>query len=100
MDELVKLPSCTSDRTSVLCYIYDKISVRGLASLGVSADQYGSLLLPVVMDKLPGDIRLQVARKATDEVWPVNELMKTIQIEIEAREASKLKIQGNQPPRD
>jgi hypothetical protein len=46
MDELLKIPVCTSDRSSALRFVYDKISihVRGLASLGVSADQYGSFL--------------------------------------------------------
>lgn len=71
IDELLKVPSCTSDRASSLRYVYDKISihVRGLASLGVSADQYGSLLIPIIMDKLPCDIKLQIARKAAGEVW-------------------------------
>ena len=90
MDELLKIPVCTSDRSSALRYVYDKISihVRGLASLGVSADQYGSLLIPIIMDKLPGDMKLQIARKTTGEVWQIEELLKTIRIEVEAREAS------------
>ena len=90
MDELLKIPVCTSDRSSALRFVYDKISihVRGLASLGVSADQYGSLLIPIIMDKLPSDMKLQVARKATGEVWQIEELLKTIRIEVEAREAS------------
>ena len=90
MDELLKIPSCNKDNLSSLRYVYDKISihVRGLESLGVSADQYGSLLIPIIMDKLPSEIKLQVARKATGEVWEINELLKTIQAEIEAREAS------------
>jgi hypothetical protein len=90
MDELLKIPSCNKDNPSSLRYVYDKISihVRGLESLGVSADQYGSLLIPIIMDKLPSEIKLQVARKATGEVWEINELLKTIQVEVEAREAS------------
>jgi hypothetical protein len=90
MDELLKIPSCNKDNPSSLRYVYDKISihVRGLESLGVAADQYGSLLIPIIMDKLPSEIKLQVARKASGEVWEINELLKTIQAEIEAREAS------------
>ena len=77
MDELLKLPACTNDRTSSLRYIYDQISVhiRGLASLGVSADQYGSLLIPAIMEKLPSDIRLHIAGKATGEVWKIDKLL-------------------------
>ena len=91
MDELLKIPSCNKDNPSPLRYVYDikiSIHVRGLESLGVSADQYGSLLIPIIMDKLPSEIKLQVARKATGEVWEINELLKTIQVEVEAREAS------------
>ncbi len=64
--------------------------VRGLASLGVAADQYGSLLIPVIMSKLPSEIRLQVARKATSDVWKIDELLDTIKFEVEAREMSEM----------
>ena len=56
MDELMKIPACTvADKPSQLRFIHDKISVhtRGLASLGVNSKQYGSLLIPVIMAKLP-----------------------------------------------
>jgi hypothetical protein len=90
MDELLKIPSCNKDNPSSLRYVYDKISIHviGLESLGVSADQYGSLLIPIILDKLPSEIKLQVARKATGEIWEINELLMTIQAEVEAREAS------------
>ena len=41
-----------------LCAVYDKISmnVRGLEAIGVTADQYGSFLIPVIMEKLPADV--------------------------------------------
>ena len=63
--------------------------VRGLASLDIAADQYGSLLIPVIMSKLPSEIRLLVARKATNDVWQIDDLLKTIKSEIEAREMSE-----------
>jgi hypothetical protein len=92
MDELLKLPACTNDRISSLRYVYDKISahIRGPASLGVSADQYGSLLIPVIMEKSPTEIRLHVARKATSEVWKIDELLEVIEREVAARESSEL----------
>ena len=40
------------------------------------------------MSKLPNSLRLEVARKSTNEVWKINELLETIRKEIEAREAS------------
>ena len=54
MDEILKIQACNySGRTSQLRYVYDKISVhvRGLASLGISSEQYGSMLIPIIMSK-------------------------------------------------
>ena len=55
MDELLKLQPCNSEKSSQLRYIYDKVSVnvRGLEALGVHSEQYGSLLIPIIMSKLP-----------------------------------------------
>ena len=63
--------------------------VRGLASLGISSEKYGSLLIPIIMSKMPSDVRLQIARKSNKDVWVIDELLQTIKIEIEAREASE-----------
>lgn len=91
MDEILKLQPCSSDRPSSLRFLYDKLSVhvRGLSSLGVTAQEYGSLLIPIIMSKLPNEIRLEIARKSTTEVWKIEELLETIKGEIEAREASE-----------
>lgn len=91
MDEILKIQACTSGRTGQLRYVYDKISVhvRGLASLGISSEQYGSMLIPIIMSKLTNEIRIEIARKATGEVWKIDDLLNTIKIEIEAREVSE-----------
>ena len=74
-----------------LRFVYDQISVhvRGLASLGVSSEQYSSLLITIIMSKMPSDIRLEIARKAEREVWKIDELLETIRLEIEAGEISE-----------
>jgi hypothetical protein len=58
MEELLKLSPCTGERSTQLRFVYDKVSVnvRGLEALGVKPDQYGSLLIPVIMSKLPADV--------------------------------------------
>jgi hypothetical protein len=91
MDELLKLPTCSGERASQLRFLYDKISinVRGLEALGVNSSQYGSLLIPVVMSKLPQEVRIQIARKTTQEVWEMSPLLEVIQREVEAREISE-----------
>ena len=90
MDEMLKIPGCVNDNASQLRLVYDKISinVRGLESLGVSSSQYGSLLIPVIMSKLPPEIRIQVARNTAREVWEMSDLLEVIRQEVEAREIS------------
>ena len=65
--------------------------MRGLESLGVTAEQYGSMrmLIPVVMSKLPTEIRVQIARLTSSEVWSIREMLELIRKEVEAREASE-----------
>ena len=90
MDDLLKLPVCHGDKMSQLRLIYDKIwvNVRGLEALGVNAEWYGSVLIPIIMAKLPPDIRLQVARITNKDVWNIEELLHIIKGEVEAREIS------------
>ena len=63
MDELLKLPACSGERTQQLRAIYDNVcvNVRGMEALGIGAEQYSSFLIPVIMTKLPVDVRLQIA---------------------------------------
>ncbi len=71
MEELLKLNICLVDKTGQLRFLYDKISVniRGLEALGVKSDQYGRLLIPIIMAKLPSEkwqeIRLKTFGKST-----------------------------------
>ena len=90
MDDLLKLPVCTEDKSSQLRLIYNRVfaNVRGLESLGINATQYGSFLIPVIMSKLPAEVRLQIARVSVKDVWEVEELLTVIKAEVEAREIS------------
>ena len=71
MDEILKIPVGVNENTAQLRLVYDKISIniRGLDSSGVSSSCYGSLLIPVIMSKLPTKIRVQVARSTAHVVW-------------------------------
>ncbi|XP_046857875.1 uncharacterized protein LOC124451297 [Xenia sp. Carnegie-2017] len=91
MDEILKIQACANGRTSQVRYIYGKVSVhvRGLSSLGVSSEQYGSMLIPIIVTKLPSDIRLQIAQKSSGDVWKIDELLDTIKTEIKAWEISE-----------
>ena len=91
MDELLKIPACNGDKPSQLRFVYDNVSVhvRGLEALGVDSNQYGSLLIPVIMAKLPPEVRVQIARNTTQDVWKKSDLLSVIQMEVEAREISE-----------
>ena len=63
MEEILKLQLCLTDCPSSLQFLYDKLSVhvQGLSSLGVSSQECGSLLIPIIMSKLSNEIRLKSA---------------------------------------
>ena len=90
MEEILKLQPSLTDCPSSLHFLYDKLSVhvQGLSSLGVSSQECGSLLIPIIMSKLSNEIRLKSAWKSTNEVWKIDELLDTIK-EVEACEASE-----------
>ena len=56
------------------------IHLRGLETLGVNAQQYGSLFTPIVMSKLPSDIRLTVARKRNGTVWALKKRIEILKV--------------------
>ncbi|XP_015754640.1 PREDICTED: uncharacterized protein LOC107334226 [Acropora digitifera] len=98
MDELLKISTCLTDKPCQLRYLYDKLNVniRGLEALGVKSTQYGSLLIPIIMAKLPPEIRVHVDRNTTEDVWDIESILSVIQNEIEAREISeKIKAMTN-----
>ena len=57
--------------------------------MGIETGQYDSVLVPVLMSKLPNGVRLRIAWENRDETWEINHLMDTILKEVEAREASE-----------
>ena len=87
MEDLLKLPACHGDKTSQLHLVYNKIwvNVHGLEALEVDTDQYGSFLIPIIMAKLPADVRLQAVQIMNKEVWKIEELLKIIKEEVEAK---------------
>ena len=68
--------------------LHDQIesNVRGLKSLGVAPESYGSLLSSVLLSKLPQELRLIISRNTGDDSWSLDHLMKELEQELEARE--------------
>ena len=68
-------------------YDHIEINVRSLKSLGIDFAQYGTLLIPMVMTKIPEEIRLQITKKIGKENWELDQVLANLKIELEAREA-------------
>ena len=92
VESLLKLP-----RVNFTSYIkrvrmvYDQveIKIRSLQALGTKAESYGSLLIPVIMEKIPEEFQLVISPKMKSDTWDVNELIKAFKEELEACEKSR-----------
>ena len=98
MDSMLKIPRVVSALHGIkqVRMVHDKIeiNVHSLQALGIKSEMYGSLLIPVIMDKIPDEFRLIVSRKMKSDTWDINELMAAFIEEVEAREKSKF-VGGN-----
>jgi hypothetical protein len=61
--------------------------VRGLESVGQSQEFYGSLLIPIILEKLPGIMTQHMAREHRSVNWELQELRSAICKEISFMEA-------------
>ena len=88
MQELLKLQECPNENVMQLRRIYDSINVnvRGLQSLGMPQESYGSLLVSIIMKRMPKEVTVQVARKISDDIWQLKDILEIIRSEIEALE--------------
>ena len=90
MDALLKLPIVSSvHETKKLRDLYDKIeiNIRSLKALGIESESFGNLLVPVVMEKIPSELRLIISRKfGSKETWDLDVLLNALKSELEARE--------------
>ena len=71
-----------------LHHLYDTVEslVRGLRGLGIDSESYGQLLSSILTNKLPAEMRLIISRELGGGKWNVEEMMRLINHEIEARE--------------
>ena len=89
MESLVNLPAVTSiSQVSELRKMYDQIdvSIRNLKSLNVSPESYGALLIPVLNEKIPEELRVIISRKFNDDVWKLEPMIEYVKAELQARE--------------
>ena len=98
---LLNLPNPTNDITS-LQQFYDSMEthVRGLASLGKSQESYGDLLVPIIIGKLPNNLRRNLAREHNNLEWTFTQLRNAISKEIKILEAGIYDSENRMTPED
>ena len=69
MESLIKLKPI-----NVISDVSLEIQVRGLQSLGIDSAQYGALLIPIFMEKLPDELKLIVSRRNKHD-WELNSVL-------------------------
>ena len=78
MNKLLLIRKISSDKDlSGIKRLYDEIEihVRSLESLGIKGENYGSLLSPVVMERLPPDFKHNISRELKDDLWDLTKLL-------------------------
>ena len=88
MQALLEIASPANQLTSLQLF-YDTMEthVRGLESLGRSHESYGDLLVPIILGKLPHELRKILAREHESPEWKFQELREAIVREIRILEA-------------
>ena len=89
MNRLVKLPAVLEgkDACSLRRFVGQvEVIIRGLHSLSVDQSTFGSLSIPILLRKLPEDIKLQITRFILSEIWNLEALLELLNKEVEASE--------------
>ncbi|XP_063416451.1 uncharacterized protein LOC134698089 [Mytilus trossulus] len=90
MQSLISLPS-PSANIRELKNFYDSMEnyIRGLEGMGQTHESYGSLLVPIILNKIPGNIRQNMVRIHGNDRWNLQLLRDAIQHEITIQEAGQ-----------
>ena len=92
IEMLMQLPKITdSSDLKQLRQLLDKTesAVRSLQGIDISIDTYGTFLTPVIMAKIPQELRLIISRGMSDE-WDLDTLIKSLSEELQIRERCAL----------
>ena len=95
MESLYKLKEVDTDHDiQRFRNLYDKIesNIRGFMGLGINKEQYGPMLIPLIMGKIPSEFRLMISRKFEKGTWDINGLLETFRTELEPGNIVKLSV--------
>ena len=83
MQALIDLPGLTNSPSSIRDFYDATVShIRSLTALGKTEDTYGSLLVPIILGKLPGKIKQNLARSHSKREWSISELRTSVRNEL------------------
>ena len=88
MNKILNISPLYSPNVRSLRELYDNVegNVWALENLGFSYEQFSSLLISMISEKLPNMIKLQISRKLGSGNWNVQNFLACINEEIVARE--------------
>ena len=90
INDIMNLPPVFNERnTARLRHIYYDIEAhfRSLEALGADKDSYSSVVVPVVMEKIPEPMRISMIRFGGDYLdWNLEDFLKALAKEVEIRE--------------
>ena len=66
------------------------VQVRSLEVLGVTGEQYGVLLTPLLLSRLPTEVRMEWARTSDGKESDLDHLLQFLQLEIARRDRSQV----------
>ena len=98
IDALVELPKITScEDLRKLRSQYDKTeaTVRSLKGIGIAPSSYQTILAPMIMAKIPQELRLIISRKFSNK-WDLQGILKEFGEELSLREKCVLVPTGEQ----
>ena len=77
MNKILNINPVYSPNVRSLRELYDNVesNMRALENLGVSYEQFGSLLIRIILEKLPNMIKLQISRKLESDNWNIQDFL-------------------------
>ena len=74
------MSSVNNEELSGLRNFFDDVTshVRSLVNLGVESRTYGSLLCPIILEKLPNELRLIISRNDNENNWNFTKILDMI----------------------
>ena len=90
MNKLLQVEKVSSSKNCrELRQLYDQIEshVRSLKTVGINSEHYGPLLIPIILERMPSDIKLEISKKLGTENWQIEAFMGILKDEITSRES-------------